>query len=704
MLQLRSLRSRLILSFVPLALVGLGVQGYMAFREASDQLLVAQGQAMHSTALNVSDKLDRTLFERVGDVQAFAFNPLASGSQDDVRTAANTYVKAYGLYDLMLIANADGSILAANDVTHDGRSLDTSSLIGTSVKGEPWFEDIVRGRTAVGTTWIGDVIADPVVTKLLGTQTHTITLAAPITDPEGKVTRVWCNRASRDRLIGEIASGAQEMMHEEGYSSADVHVVNKDGLLIHDAGDAMDALLNESLEADGVEAARLGRSGKQGYTFEVNPHSDQEVVNGYAHSQGALGFEGLDWTTMVSIDRAEALAGVVQLRNDALMIFGIAALALIVVTVMMATSITRPINAAVGTLERVAEGDLTVRMRVDRVDEIGRLGKAVDLATEKMHAAISQARDAADETSSASHQLANASTQLSEGAQSQASALEETAASLEQITSTARQNSDNADQASSTAIATADAAEKGGAVVSEATRAMAEINTSSQKIADIITTIDDLAFQTNLLALNAAVEAARAGEQGRGFAVVAAEVRALAQRSAGAAKEIKGLIEDSVGKIKNGVDLVNRSGSTLNEVVTSVKKVSDLVAEIAAASKEQAVGIEEVNRATTKMDEVVQGNAAQTEELASTARSMLEQANALKNIVETFTIESASKPRSRSTGNGESLTVRGGSTTGKRMVDAMSRSESTHQSATPTRATKSSVAAHSGTDDDFEEF
>ncbi|MBK6939113.1 MAG: HAMP domain-containing protein [Planctomycetes bacterium] len=481
-------------------------------------------------------------------------------------------------------------------------------------------------------------------------------------------------------------------MREDGYASADVYVINKDGLLIHDAGDSLESILTESLEDDGVEAAVLARSQKSGFTFEVNPHTGKDVVNGYAHSVGALGFVGLDWSPVVSIDRAEALAGVLLLEQEVIVIFCCAALLLTIVTLILTTSITRPINTAVGVLEQVASGDLTVRMNSERVDEIGRLGKAVDMAAEKMHAAIAQARSAADETSSASHQLANASTQLSEGAQSQASALEQTAASLEQITSTARQNSDNADQASSTAIATADSAEKGGNVVGEATRAMAEINASSQKIADIITTIDDLAFQTNLLALNAAVEAARAGEQGRGFAVVAAEVRALAQRSAGAAKEIKGLIEDSVGKIKNGVDLVNRSGATLSEVVTSVKKVSDLVAEIAAASKEQAVGIEEVNRATTKMDEVVQGNAAQTEELASTARSMLDQANALKQIVESFTIENEV---SRTTATHSAPASTHGA--GKRMVKAMSHGVA------PTP--KAQVAAsRSRSDDDFEEF
>ncbi|MCC7170988.1 MAG: DUF3365 domain-containing protein [Planctomycetes bacterium] len=317
----------------------------------------------------------------------------------------------------------------------------------------------------------------------------------------------------------------------------------------------------------------------------------------------------------------------------------LAGLAIGAIWLLFRRLLSKPLSASVSALATVAGGDLTGRVDESSGGEMGRLASSLNTAIGRMRDAISNASRTATETTSASHELANAASQLSEGAQSQASALEQTAASLEQITSTARQNAENADQASSTAAAAAESAEKGGDVVQRATSAMAEINSASHKIADIITTIDDLAFQTNLLALNAAVEAARAGEQGRGFAVVAAEVRGLAQRSATAAKEIKGLIEDSVHKIQFGSDLVNQSGTTLAELVKSVKKVSDLVNEIAAASKEQAVGIEEVNRATTKMDEVVQGNAAQTEELASTARSMLDQANTLNEIVSQFRVD-----------------------------------------------------------------
>jgi methyl-accepting chemotaxis protein len=252
--------------------------------------------------------------------------------------------------------------------------------------------------------------------------------------------------------------------------------------------------------------------------------------------------------------------------------------------------------------------------------------------------ALLQVSTIADSVTTASLQLAAASEELATGAQEQASSLEETAASLEQITGTIQQNADNAQQANQLAGNSRDIAEKGGEVVGRAIQGMSEINAASKKIADIISAIDEIAFQTNLLALNAAVEAARAGEQGRGFAVVAGEVRNLAQRSAAAAKEIKGLIQDSVAKVETGTKLVDQSGKTLDEIVSSVKRVTDIVSEIAAASREQAGGIEQVNKAVTQMDQVTQGNASQTEELSGTAESLAAQAGQLQRVVAQFNL------------------------------------------------------------------
>ena len=305
----------------------------------------------------------------------------------------------------------------------------------------------------------------------------------------------------------------------------------------------------------------------------------------------------------------------------------------------IARLIAQPLVAAVDVLGKVADGDLTAKLDLDTRDEVGQMATALNAATSAMRNALDEVRTSADNMAGSAQELASASQQLASGAQEQASSLEETTATMEEITSTIKQNADNANQASQVASASRETAEKGGHVVSDAVSAMGEINQASKSIAEIITTIDEIAFQTNLLALNAAVEAARAGVQGRGFAVVATEVRNLAQRSATSAKEIKRLIQDSVRKVENGSGLVNKSGETLHEIVGSVKRVTDIVSEIAAASREQSTGVEQVNKAMMQMDQVTQTNSSQTEELSATAQSLAAHAQQLQALVERFRLD-----------------------------------------------------------------
>jgi len=253
---------------------------------------------------------------------------------------------------------------------------------------------------------------------------------------------------------------------------------------------------------------------------------------------------------------------------------------------------------------------------------------------------VGQVRQGTDTIATASSQIAAGNMDLSSRTEQQASSLEETAASMEELTSTVKQNADNARQANQLAVSASGVAVKGGHVVAQVVNTMSAINTSSKKIVDIIGVIDGIAFQTNILALNAAVEAARAGEQGRGFAVVAAEVRNLAQRSAAAAKEIKTLIGDSVDKVEEGSKQVAEAGKTMDEIVGSVKRVTDIMAEITAASQEQTAGIEQINQAITQMDQVTQQNAALVEEAAAAAASLQEQASGLSQVVSVFKLDS----------------------------------------------------------------
>jgi methyl-accepting chemotaxis protein-1 (serine sensor receptor) len=303
---------------------------------------------------------------------------------------------------------------------------------------------------------------------------------------------------------------------------------------------------------------------------------------------------------------------------------------------LLLRSILGALSAAVSIADRIAHGELGNHVRNESADELGQLLNSLQRMDAKLVEIVGEVRGSADAVGSAARQLSHGNDDLSQRTQEQAAALEETASSMEEMTATVKQNADNARQANQLAVGAREQAERGGAVVQRAIGAMGEINGSSRKIADIISVIDEIAFQTNLLALNAAVEAARAGEQGRGFAVVATEVRNLAQRSASAAKEIKGLINDSVDKVKVGSELVDESGKTLAQIMESVRKVTDIVAEIAAASEEQSAGIEQVNNAVTQMDNVTQQNAAVVEQASSASKAMEQQSATLVSQIGYF--------------------------------------------------------------------
>jgi methyl-accepting chemotaxis protein len=325
-------------------------------------------------------------------------------------------------------------------------------------------------------------------------------------------------------------------------------------------------------------------------------------------------------------------------------LMGLAVLALVLgvaVAVWITRSITSPLRQAVDVARTVATGDLTAKIDVNSADETGQLLRALRDMNEALVRIVGEVRSGTDTIASASQQIATGNADLSSRTEQQASSLEETASSMEELTSTVKQNADNARQANQFAVSASEVAAKGGTVMSEVVDTMGAINESARKIVDIIAVIDGIAFQTNILALNAAVEAARAGEQGRGFAVVASEVRSLAQRSAAAAKEIKALIDNSVEKADAGSRLVDQAGTTMREVVESIKRVTDIMGEISAASQEQTEGIGQVQLAISQMDQTTQQNAALVEEAAAASESLREQAAKLSQTVAVFRLDSA---------------------------------------------------------------
>src|SRR5262245_1889226 len=455
--------------------------------------------------------------------------------------------------------------------------------------------------------------------------------------------------------------------------------------------DKLKALL--SLETDKVGLAKL----TQAYNQWIGSLSKVRELAAADHNEAAaeILFSAKNVALQTDIDAASAdllqskqvrIATVVRESEAAgahskQLTVGVVILAVIVgllIAFLIAHRISTPIRRVTEIAQHIAQGDLSQEISIEQQDEIGLLAHAFrqsiayirgiaeasetlsngDLTvqvvarsdqdvlshsfqrmSERLQQIVAEIREASFMLSSAASQLAQGNSDLSQRTQEQAAALEETASSMEEMTSTVQQNADNARQANQLAVGTRTQAEQGSGVVSQAVAAMAAISHSSRKIAEITGVIDGIAFQTNLLALNAAVEAARAGEQGRGFAVVAAEVRKLAQRSAEAAKEIKALIMDSGEKVESGAHLVDESGKALAATVSAVKQVSDIVAEIAAASQEQAAGIEQVNKAVIQMDEMTQQNASLVEEAAAASTAVEMQAQSLRQLMEFFTLE-----------------------------------------------------------------
>lgn len=620
-LSLRIILSMAAAGLIPVAgLVALAIKG-------ANTISNMASEEMNALAVGSLDTIERNLFERYGDVQAFASNAvLKSGPWTDPQVnqsiveAINNYVRLYGIYSLSMVLDRDGRCIAVNTVDAKNKPINTAPLLGKDFSQTEWFKNSKEGvfseSEILSGTVVTDVSRDPDAVAVFGPQSLVIGYSAPILGAGGEFQGVWRNLADFT-LVEDILLATNKSLEKKGIKSGEITMATKDGTLLAYLEPGLsgvssfdrsgETILNHGLDEIGTESIKKAQVGNAGSLREKCPDKNVWQISGYAKSQGALGYPGLGWILTVSVTEQDLLRNVHEIA------YGMAVAAVLILLVsafFIGRSISKPVVACAKAVEKLANGDLTARVDVKRGDEVGVLADSVNQCVENL-------RKMVEEIKKTSESLTGASSMLTETANQQAAGAEETnvqaqtvAAAGEQLASNSKSMSDSANQINQSATTVSAALEEMSSSISEVARncsqeseiarkadqqarqtreLMVKLDDSARQIGKIVELINQIAEQTNLLALNATIEAASAGEAGRGFAVVANEVKELARQSASATEDIRrqvSLIQENTANSMVAID----------DVASVIEQVSQIASSIAAAVEEQSATTSEIVR------------------------------------------------------------------------------------------------------------
>lgn len=650
----RSIRTLLAVSFQLLALVPLICALFIANNQAKSSITASVGKDLEARASATIDTINRNLFERYGDAQAFALNPSALGAGDALTNLANQLTALYAIYDLMMIVDRDGDIVAANTLTWDGKPL-AARPSNAGIREEPWFRAIFSGKLKANETYYSDVLEDNRLADVNSGVGTTLIFAAPIRDADGTVQRAWVNYASWQRIVGDIVTDSAKKAGDSGLSEIEVAVLNNRGLVV----EATNPKLAFAIDAvkENLDAAVRATAGESGHTTGLGLAAKEARLYGYAPSREVLGFKGYGWSVLYSQNYSVAIAAAAALRNKLLMLVGVFAIGIFFTGLTISRGIAKPLADTANALKQVARGDLSQRLPVTSEHEVGQMAHALNDALTQIGSAMLEISKNAEllaassvelnsnnralegvavEASDQSMQASAAATQVSANVATVAASVEEMGASIKEI-------SKNTSDAANVANAAVKLADQTGA-------SMQKLTASTNEISQVVTVITSIAEQTNLLALNATIEAARAGEAGKGFAVVANEVKELAKGTARATDEIRGKIE----AIQNDVQ---HAGSSISGITEVINQVNDISTTIASAVEEQSVTTAEMSRnvseAAKACDEIarnvsnVSDGAQKTKdgvsESSSAVNELSSMAAELRALVSKFKVGNAAK-------------------------------------------------------------